>query len=337
MHVVSDRVRDTAEYMLLSRAVDRLGAHKLGDEWVSAHKLRPFVWLSSPDTGNAELADQRFAAAQYLYRYARHVLFPRSDDATKQAGRLNRRPKILARIMPRDEAESLRSQLEKTLANLNLTESQYEFAFRMTQQDKAGWNNLHAIREKIVELCQDGEIASAARPIPGGAFVPLDKAFWNTERWAEWFKHSTVNLQSPYNFDEPDHYVFISRADLKILCGEPDNFHQNISENSAEPIVPTADASGRSGGPGAPPQRHLIEHAGPMNLQQAVEHALSTDPDKRSQTATILRAIRDTGWTDWPEGTWSAIFGSLQLKGSNPSQSTFYRVRDDLNALLYRP
>ncbi len=259
VHVVGDRVRDTAEYVLLSRAVDRLGAHKLGDEWVSAHKLRPFVWLSSPDTGNAELADQRFAAAQYLYRYARHVLFPPSDDVTKQAGRLKRRPKILARIMPRDEAEGLRSQLEQTLANLNLTEAQYELAFRMTQQDKVGWNNLRAIQEEIVQFCQYGKLASAARPILGGAFVLLDRSFWNTERWTEWFKHSTVNLNSPYNFSEPDHYVFISTDDINSLCGQSVPFHEKISASSVLRVAPTADVSDRSGGPGAPSSMHLIE------------------------------------------------------------------------------
>ena len=225
-----------------------------------------------------------------------------------------------------------------------LSDAGYERAWRRDQAVTEQWKLVVDVRRHLLRELQSGAISASVRPYAGGPWRALTPGDWNADL-------ASLQRRFIYGAMDPDRpfpgrgkawpsgwWIFIEHRDeaspSRAAEDGPQSEDQDAAAASASPDANTAHIDARSE-VDAPPL--MDGRAKPMNLQQAVEHALSPDPEERSQRATILRAIRDAGWTDWPEGTWFAIFGSLQFsKGSDPKLSTFYRVRDDLNGLLVR-
>lgn len=245
VHVVLTSVRDTAEHMFLLRAEEKMGKLRFGDAWVAPRLIRGTAYLSSPGTGSARSASERFQAAQYLYDYARDVLIPRSGkERTGQPFSGG----ISARVLPREEVEAKR---KADLLDINVSDEQFAIAFRMSEEARAQRQMVNAIRTEIANLCQDGKLRSFARPIPGGDFVPLPPAFWNTERWYRWFEEYGTSLISPYDCDLVDHYLFLSTSDLDHILG--------VKKLSATPPESSDIDPYRTGGKGRPTAMHFVE------------------------------------------------------------------------------
>lgn len=225
-----------------------------------------------------------------------------------------------------------------------LSDAEYERAWRRDQAVAEQWKLVVEVRQQLLSELQSGAISAAVRPYDGGPWRALAPGDWNAD---------LASLQRRFTYGEmdPDRpfpgrgkawpsgwWIFIEHRDeaspSRTAEDDPQSEDQDAAPASASPDADIVHIDARSE-VDAPPL--MDGRAKPMNLQQAVEHALSPAPRKQSKRAIILRAIRAAGWTDWPEGTWSEIFGQLHFKEGSRTISTFYRVRDELNDLLNRP
>ncbi|MFG1223849.1 hypothetical protein [Xanthobacter wiegelii] len=294
--------------MFLLRAEEKMGKLRFGDAWVAPRLIRGTAYLSSPGTGSSRSASERFQAAQYLYDYARDVLIPRSGkERTGQPFSGG----IRARVLPREEVEAKR---KADLLDINVSDEQFAIAFRMSEEARAQRQLVNAIRTEIANLCQDGKLRSFARPIPGGDFVPLPAAFWNTERWYRWFEGYGTSLTSPYDYEYADHYLFVSKTDLD----------QYISEKGSPKEVVQAKST------------LLIHKSIQINqkspLQSAIEMALNEKPSGTPSRAVMLRAMQKIGWRTLPIKTDKAILYDINQNtdGAIISASTYRRVIHEL-------
>ncbi|WP_309749461.1 hypothetical protein [Xanthobacter flavus] len=308
MHVVLTNVRDTAEHVFLLRAEERFGKFRFGDDWVAPIFIRRIARLSSPQTGNSRSASERFEAAQYLYDYARDVLFPRP---VKEPSVLPSSGTFSFRLVPREEVEAKR---KADLLDINVSDEQFAIAFRMSEEARAQWQRVNAIRTEISNLCQDGKLRSFARPKPGGDLVPLPPAFWNTERWYRWFEGYGTSLASPYDYEDADHYLFVSKTDLD----------QCISEKGLPKDVAQAKST--------PSIKQSIQMNQKSPLQSAIDIALNNKPRGTPSRIVMLKALQKLGWRTLPIKTDKSILKDINQNtdGSIISASTYRRVIQEL-------
>lgn len=193
---------DPADYVFLTRAVNRIGQAMFGSEWDGREPTAKPVH-ALPERGKAEARDE--LRAYEILKAISPDFVARERD--KHADWKPKHDPRTGRLLPASDKMTADDWL-------------------VAQKHVQGQNDAIApalrrfikVQQEIARACEAGELVSALRPSRGGTMQTVPRQFWNTERWRDRFIWCQMNPKDPFSIGfagENFCWIFITAESLE--------------------------------------------------------------------------------------------------------------------------
>lgn len=217
---------DTADYVFLGRAVDRIGAALFPGEWDGCEFAEGGEHFIPDDMADADASKRAYVSKRLA------EAFP---DYSPQFRTVS--PPSLTRARPSVELEEPSpSDWQRGLALLE-TES-LRVRNRLIRRNAA--------MGAVVENAANGLLHFGIRPVKGGTLEPLATEAWHIENWEHRFQYCQIKPSDPFSRDPGGEgaqyvgyaYIFVSKASLKVL--ENPERHNGEAADQSRALSPHA-------------------------------------------------------------------------------------------------
>lgn len=265
--------RDSLEFIFLGRAVKALGEAMFGSQWDGSEFITEFPQQLPASPPHVSSGRSYFA---------HHLLIKHRPDFNRSPLKIQQRGSLPFSPMPPE----IRFSSEEWAAALEIVKE-------ATERARPALVRADQVMGKISEMAASGELRTALRPKPGGAFSEIPIEWWNTERARSRFDFCQMNPNKPFDIGSAgDQYlwIFISRESLLSCIGGISGTEQaptKIAQQSTQPSTFEKPFT-PSQIDGEATSRSLTGRASDRAMREAVANLVRNNPAANSRAADLL-------------------------------------------------